>query len=65
MHKTYQDFQLVETAQTRPWADSHQSSDWPFQRNASTSNSLTNGGNYNHRLADVLCAPAQPLGARD
>jgi len=34
------------TEQTWPWEDSHQSSDWPWLRNVSASNSLAKGDDY-------------------
>ena len=34
------------TAPIRPWADSHQSSDWPLLRNVSTSETLAKGDDY-------------------
>ncbi len=34
------------TDPTWPWADSHQSSDWPWLRNVSTSQTLAKGDDY-------------------
>ncbi len=44
------------TVQTRPWADSTLSSDWPWLRNVSTSAALAKGEDYQELLLHLNAA---------